>query len=190
MAAVTICSDFGAPKNKVWHCFQCFPIYFPWSDGTVVSSAYLRLLIFLPAILIPACVSSSPAFLMMYSAYKLNKHPWCVTNHFNLHRLWSRNCYNPHFPVDETEVQKCARRVRVRSRWWDSYSGHRNTALHCVRPCSNLSCAGPDGVPAPSDTDFLGTQLCVFYFSLTRAWVQSERHHRGTTLELNPLEKL
>ena len=67
--------------------------------------------------------------------------PWCVTNHFNLHRLWSRNCYNPHFPVDETEVQKCARRVRVRSRWWDSYSGHRNTALHCVRPCSNLSCA-------------------------------------------------
>ena len=39
----------------------------------VVSSAYLRLLIFLPTILIPACVSSSPAFLMMYSAYKLNK---------------------------------------------------------------------------------------------------------------------
>ena len=34
----------------------------------VVSSAYMRLLIFLPAILIPACASSSPAFLMMYSA--------------------------------------------------------------------------------------------------------------------------
>ena len=39
----------------------------------VVSSAYLGLLIFLLAILIPACASSSPAFLMMYSAYKLNK---------------------------------------------------------------------------------------------------------------------
>ena len=39
----------------------------------VVSSAYLRLLIFLQAILIPACVSSSLEFLMMYSAYKLNK---------------------------------------------------------------------------------------------------------------------
>ena len=39
----------------------------------VVSSACLRLLIFLPAILIPAYASSSPAFLMMYSAYKLNK---------------------------------------------------------------------------------------------------------------------
>ena len=27
-------SDFGAPQNKVWHCFHCFPICFPWSDGT------------------------------------------------------------------------------------------------------------------------------------------------------------
>ena len=35
MAAVTICSDFGAPKNKVWHCVHWFPIYFPWSDGTM-----------------------------------------------------------------------------------------------------------------------------------------------------------
>ena len=34
MAVVTICSDFGAPKHKVSHCFHCFPIYFPWSDGT------------------------------------------------------------------------------------------------------------------------------------------------------------
>ena len=40
---------------------------------SVVSSAYLRLLIFLLAILIPACASSSPAFLVMYSAYKLIK---------------------------------------------------------------------------------------------------------------------
>ena len=23
-----------AQKSKVWHCFYCFPIYFPWSDGT------------------------------------------------------------------------------------------------------------------------------------------------------------
>ena len=115
MAAVTICSDFGAQKNKVSHCFHCFPVYLLWSDGTilvfwilsfkptfslssftfikrlfsssslsairVVSSAYLRLLIFLPATLIPACTSSSPAFHMMYSAYNLNKqgdntHPW------------------------------------------------------------------------------------------------------------------
>ena len=56
----------------------------------VVSSAYLRLLIFLPAILIPACVSS-PAFLMMYSAYKLNKRgdniqPWRTP-----FRIWNQS---------------------------------------------------------------------------------------------------
>ena len=49
----------------------------------VVSSAYQRLLMFLLAILIPACASFSPVFLMMYSAYKLNKQgdniePWCT----------------------------------------------------------------------------------------------------------------
>ena len=25
---------FWSPKNKVCHCYHCFPIYFPWSDGT------------------------------------------------------------------------------------------------------------------------------------------------------------
>ena len=120
MAAVTICSDFGAQENKLSHCLHCFPNYLPRSDGTgchylslwmlsfkpafslssftvinrffsssslsairVVSSAYLRLLIFLPVILIPACVSSSPAFHRIYSTYKLNKQgdntqPWCT----------------------------------------------------------------------------------------------------------------
>ena len=53
----------------------------------VVSSAYLRLLLFLPAILIPASASSSPAFHMMYSAYKLNKQgdniqPWRLLSWF------------------------------------------------------------------------------------------------------------
>ena len=49
----------------------------------LVSSASLRLLIFLLAILFPACDSSSLAFHVMYSAYKLNKQgdslqPWCT----------------------------------------------------------------------------------------------------------------
>ena len=38
MAAITICSDFGAQENKVWHCFHCFPIYLVWSDGTGIWS--------------------------------------------------------------------------------------------------------------------------------------------------------
>ena len=51
-----------------------------WLSATsVVSSAYLRLWIFLPGILIPACASPSLAFCMMYSAYKLNKRNIRVT---------------------------------------------------------------------------------------------------------------
>ena len=53
---------------------------FSLSAIRVVSSAYLRLLIFLLPILIPVCASSSPAF-HTYSSYKLNKQgdniqPW------------------------------------------------------------------------------------------------------------------
>ena len=53
----------------------------PLSSVRVVSPVYLRLLIFLPEILIPAYDSSSLAFHIMYYAYKLNKQgdniqPW------------------------------------------------------------------------------------------------------------------
>ena len=49
----------------------------------VMSCAYLRLLIFLLAILMPASASSSSALCMMYSVLKLNKlgdniQPWCT----------------------------------------------------------------------------------------------------------------
>ena len=121
MAAVTICSDFGAQKNSLT-LFLLFPHLFamkwwdqmPWSSFSkcwalsqlfhsplspssrgclvsssllfairVVSSVYLSLLIFLPAILFPAWASSSPASHVMHSAYKLNNQgdnmqPWCT----------------------------------------------------------------------------------------------------------------
>ena len=53
------------------------------SATRVASSEYLRLLIFLLTILIPACASFSSAFRMMYSAYKLKKQGdniqlWCT----------------------------------------------------------------------------------------------------------------
>ena len=94
MAAVTVCSDFGAEENIICHCFHFFPIYLPWNDGAtchdlvfwmlsfkpafsllsftfikklfsysllyairLVSSAYLRMLIFLLEVLIPDCHS-------------------------------------------------------------------------------------------------------------------------------------
>ena len=34
VAAVTVCSDFGAQENKVSHHFHFFSICLPWNDGT------------------------------------------------------------------------------------------------------------------------------------------------------------
>ena len=92
----SICHEVMGPDamisfSECWALSQLFysPLYFHQrlfsssllSAIRVMSSAYLGLLIFLPAILIPACASSSPAFLMIYSAYKLNeqgdnRQPW------------------------------------------------------------------------------------------------------------------
>ena len=67
----------------------------------MVSSAYLRLLIFLLAILIQAFASSSPAFHMMYSAQKLNKlgnniqprcTPFPILNLYIVHSMTGSNC--------------------------------------------------------------------------------------------------
>ena len=122
MTAVTVHSDLGIQKNKICHCFQCFPFYLPWnnvprchnlsflnaefqanlklSSFTIikrllsssslsaikeVSSAYLKLLIFFLAILIPAYDSSSPAFHMMHSANKLNKQGDNIQSWHTLH---------------------------------------------------------------------------------------------------------
>ena len=50
IAAVTICSDFGAQENKVSHCFYFFPIYLPWSDGTRCHDLFFWMLSFKPAL--------------------------------------------------------------------------------------------------------------------------------------------
>ena len=78
---------FHFPFTLIKRLFSSF-----WLSAIrMVSSSYLRLLIFLPAILIPACASSSPAFSMMYSASKLNKQsdniqPWCT-----LFSIWNQS---------------------------------------------------------------------------------------------------
>ena len=41
MASITICSDFGSPKNKVSQCFHCFPIYLPYYIFTSTFSHYI-----------------------------------------------------------------------------------------------------------------------------------------------------
>ena len=67
----------GHAHTPWYHRFFTFikRLFSPSSLSAIkmVSSAYLRLLIFLSEILILACASSSLAFLMMNSAYSLNK---------------------------------------------------------------------------------------------------------------------
>ena len=72
--------SFNPVFHSPLHFHQEFPLL---SAIRVVSSAYLWLLIFLLAILIPACAYFSPAFRLVYTAYKLNKQgdniqSWCT----------------------------------------------------------------------------------------------------------------
>ena len=57
----------------------------------VISSAYLKLLIFLPVILIPVCASFSPAFHMTYSAYKLNKQGGSIQTWHTPFPIWNQS---------------------------------------------------------------------------------------------------
>ena len=86
ISSPSICHELMGPNAMIlvlsWVLSQFFSLspfpFITWlfnasllSAIRVVSSAYVRLLIFLSAILISACASSSQAFHMMYSAYKL-----------------------------------------------------------------------------------------------------------------------
>ena len=163
MAAVTICSSFGAQEIKSVTVSIVSPIYLPWSNATgcyelmgpdavilffecwvlsqlfhsaltfikrlfsssllsamrVVSSAYVKLLVFLLEILIPACASSSPTFLMMYSAYKLNKQDDNI-----------QPCYTP-FLIWNQSVVSCPI-LTVAS--WPAYRFFRSRSVGLVFP--------------------------------------------------------
>ena len=83
----------------------------------MVLSAYMRLLIFLPAILIPACASSSLAFRKMYSAYKLNNQgdnmqPWRIP-----FPIWNQSVVP--YPVLTVASWGAYRFLRRQVRWSD-----------------------------------------------------------------------
>ena len=63
----------------------------------VPSSAYLRLLIFLPAVLILASASSSLAFCMMYSAYKLSEQGDNIEPDVLLSQFWASALFHVQF---------------------------------------------------------------------------------------------
>ena len=66
---LSLCLLFHSPLTYIKRLFSSSLL----SAIRVVLFTYLRLLIFLPSIFIPACDSSSPEFFMIYFAYKLNK---------------------------------------------------------------------------------------------------------------------
>ena len=154
MAAVTISSDFGAQKNKVCHCFHCFPSFamkwwnqMPWSSFSecwalsqlfhsplsLSSGGFLVPLHFLPygwyhlhiwgywyfswkswfqLVLFP-----SLAFLMMYSAYKLNKQDDNIQPLCTPFPIWSQSVV-PCLVL--TVASWSAYRFLRRQVWWSS----------------------------------------------------------------------
>ena len=107
---------------------------FSSSSLFAIRVTYLRLLIFLPAILIPTSESSSPAFHMMFSAYTLNKpcdsiQSWCTP-----FPLWNQSVV----PCPVLTVASCsAYRLLRRQVRWSGISITKNfpqfVAIHTIK---------------------------------------------------------
>ena len=130
----------------------------------VVSSAYLRLLMFLLATLIPVCASSSPAFLLMYFAYKLNKQgdniqPWRTPSHTPfpfldvLVLIWNQSVVS--CPVLTVPPWLAYRFLRRQVRWSGipiSWGIFQFVVIHTVKGFSVINEAEVDvfsGIPLP-----------------------------------------
>ena len=57
---------FGAQENKVSHCFHCFPIYLPWSDGTRCHNLSFWMLNFKPTFHSPLSLSSKGSLVLCF----------------------------------------------------------------------------------------------------------------------------
>ena len=82
----------------------------------VVSSAYLRLWLFLPAILTPGHASSILAFCMMYSVYKLNKQGESIQPWRTPFPIWNQSVVP--CPVPTIASWSACRFIRRQVRWW------------------------------------------------------------------------
>ena len=94
MAVVTICSDFGAIKNNISHCFHCFPNFLPWVMGPDAM------------ILVFWMLSFKPTFSLLLKGYVLNECAAPLSSH-----------RSNHMPL-EAEIQaKKTRQAGIRSGW-------------------------------------------------------------------------
>ena len=141
----------------------------------VVSSAYLRLLIFLLAILIPACVSSSPAFFMMYSVYKLNKECDNIQPWYTPFLIWNQSVVP--CPVLTADSWPAYRFLRRHVRWSAvpiSFRIFQFVVIHTVKGFGIVNKAEVDVFLEPScffdDPTDVGNLIFVSLPFLNPAW--------------------
>ena len=111
----------------------------------MVSLAYLKLLIFLPAVLIPASASSSPAFLMRYSARKLNKQGAIYCLDVLLSRFGTRHP-PAGFPAPCVRAQSL---IPLFTPWTIVREVPLSRELSRQEYCSGLLCLPPGNLPDP-----------------------------------------
>ena len=100
----------------------------------VISSTYLRLLAFLPAILIPACDSSSPAFPVMCSEHKLNKQGDSILPCLILFPILNQSFVHVKFSCFLTCIQVSQETGTMVWNYQDSQKPCVGTAKPCVGP--------------------------------------------------------
>ena len=140
---------------------------------------------FLLAILIPACASSIPAFLMMYSAYKLNKqgdniHPWRTP-----FPIWSQSVVPcPVLTFASWPAYRVLRRLRPDKVVWYSHllkNFHSCFLIHTVKGFGVVNTAEVD-VFFWNSLAFLMTQQVLETWSLlplpflNPAWTSGRSH--------------
>ena len=100
------------PKNEVWHCFHCFPIYFPWGDGTRCHDlSFLNVLSFKPT--------------FSFSSFSLTQmFRFCGPQTWVIRITWEavfRNISQIYIPSPHTLLSRCLRihlRKKLSKRFW------------------------------------------------------------------------
>jgi len=143
----------------------------------VVLSAYLRLLIILPAILIPDCASYSLAFCMMYSVYKLTKQGDSIQSWCTPFPIWKQSVVP--YPVLTVASWPAYRFLRRQVRWSGKFKNfpqfsmtHTVTGFSVVSETEvflEISCFSYD----PVDVGNLVSCSSVFSKSSLNIWKSS-----------------
>ena len=127
----------------------------------VVLPAYLRLLIFLPEILILACASSGLAFHMMYSTYKLNTQDDNIQRWHTSFPIWKQSTVP--CPVLTVAFWPVYRFLRRQVRWSGipiSLGIFQFVVIHTVESFSVVNVA---------EVDVL-LEFCCFFFWSSACW--------------------